>query len=35
MFYDALGKKALENLDLDVAMKAFQMGKNLAMVLTI
>ncbi len=30
-----MGKKALENLDLDIALKAFQMGKNLSMVLTI
>lgn len=35
MYYETLGKKALENLDLDIAIKAFQMGKNLAMVLTI
>ena len=34
-FYEALGKKALENLDLETALKSFQMGKNLAMVLTI
>ena len=35
VIYDALGRKALENLDLEVALKAFQMGKNLSMVLTI
>lgn len=34
-FCEALGKKALENLDLDTAMKAFQLGKNLAMVLSL
>ncbi len=34
-FYEALGKKALENLDLEISLKSFQMGKNLAMVLTI
>lgn len=34
-FFESLGKKALENLDLENAIKAFQMGKNLAMVLTI
>lgn len=33
--YEGLGRKALENLDLDVALKAFQMGKFLSMVLTI
>lgn len=35
LYYESLGKKALENLDLDNSLKAFQMGKNLAMVLTI
>ena len=33
--YDVLGTKALENLDLDTSLKSFQMGKNLAMVLTL
>lgn len=35
LYFESLGKKALENLDLDNALKAFQMGKNLAMVMTI
>lgn len=34
-YFESLGRKALENLELDAALKAFQMGKNLAMVLTI
>lgn len=34
-FYESLGRKALENLDLDISLKAYQMGKNLAMVLTL
>jgi hypothetical protein len=34
-FYEMLGRKAIENLDLDISIKAFQMGKNLAMVLTL
>jgi WD repeat-containing protein 19 len=33
--YEGLARKALENLDLDIALKTFQMGKNLSMVLTI
>lgn len=35
LIYDALGRKALENLELEIALKSFQMGKNLSMVLTI
>ena len=34
-FCEALGKKALENLDLETAIKAFQLAKNLAMVLSL
>ncbi len=33
--YDILGRKALEFLELDVALKAFQNAKNLSMVLTL
>ncbi|KRX03337.1 hypothetical protein PPERSA_05695 [Pseudocohnilembus persalinus] len=33
--YDALGRKALENVELDVAIKAFKLSKNLSMVMTI
>jgi WD repeat-containing protein 19 len=34
-FYDILGKKALENLEIEISLKSYQMGKNLAMVLTL
>lgn len=35
MLYDQLGRKALEYLELDLALQAFQLAKNLSMVLTI
>ena len=34
-FYEILGKKAMENLDLETSLKAYQLSKNLAMVLTL
>jgi WD repeat-containing protein 19 len=34
-FYEILGRKAMEHLDLDVSIKSYQMGKNLSMVLTL
>lgn len=35
IYYEMLGKKSIENLDLETSLKAYQMGKNLAMVLTL
>ena len=32
---DILGRKALENLEIDVALKAFELAENISMVLTI
>ena len=34
-FFDVLGRKSMENLDLDISLKAYQLSKNLAMVLTL
>ena len=33
--FEVLGTKALENLDIETSLKAFKMGKNLSMVLTL
>ena len=33
--FKALGRRALEFVELEVAIKAFQLSKNLSMVLTI
>jgi len=35
ILYSVLGKKCLENLELDIAYRSYQKGKNLSMVLTI
>lgn len=35
MIYDALGRKALQYVELDIALQAFQKANNLGMVMTI